>query len=139
MSTATAFQPVPAVTSSTSRPGARERALAVLLEAVERWRDMSGCDVKEIALTLGVDESTLHRWRARQSCPSHAGESRLWLLKELVGEFDEMFVAAPEDGYAWLRTRVPALGRKCPLDVLRAGGIERVLALLGRANRGEPE
>lgn len=139
MSTATAFHPVPAVTSSTCHPVAREHALVVLLESVERWHDMSGCDLKEIALTLGVDESTLHRWRARQSSPSRAGESRLWLLKEIVGEFDEMFGVAPEDGYAWLRTRVPALGRKCPLDVLRAGGIERVLALLGRANRGEPE
>jgi uncharacterized protein (DUF2384 family) len=56
----------------------------------------------------------------------------------IVAEFCDMFGDAVDDGGAWLDTPLPALGDRTPLDLLRAGQLERIAALLGRANRGEP-
>jgi uncharacterized protein (DUF2384 family) len=58
-------------------------------------------------------------------------------LNEFITEFTDMFGAVGSEGRAWLATPVPALSNLEPLDLLLSGKIERVTALLGRANRGE--
>jgi uncharacterized protein (DUF2384 family) len=58
-------------------------------------------------------------------------------LNEFLTEFIEMFGNGSTEGRTWLTTPIPALDNLEPLDLLLAGKIERVTALLGRANRGE--
>lgn len=92
---------------------------------------------RQVAQIAGVNESTLHRWRAGRSTPSPTHERTLRALNEFITEFIEMFGTGSPEGRTWLTTPIPALGNLEPLDLLLAGKIERVSALLGRANRGE--
>jgi transcriptional regulator with XRE-family HTH domain len=104
------------------------------LESVEEARHMLGLTYREIAASLGADESTLHRWRAGTSAPRPVFRQRMAALREMREELSA--VMRPEDGAAWLRTPSPALDGRSPSELLVEGRIEAVTRLLLRLNLG---
>jgi putative toxin-antitoxin system antitoxin component (TIGR02293 family) len=113
------------------------RKLTRTLSLLDALHDEFGLPYRQIAQIIGANESTLHRWRSGDSAPSLAHERTLRALREFVAEFRDMFSRSLDDGRDWLTTSVPALGNRDPLGLLMEGRVERVTALLGRANRGE--
>lgn len=91
----------------------------------------------DIAAVMGVDESTVHRWRSGTSAPRPMARSRLAQLQETLDFLKRLF-AGPDLARAWLTGKRPKSlgGTDTPLDVMRAGRIDRVLTLLHFLARG---
>lgn len=91
----------------------------------------------DLAAILGVDQSTLWRWRRRESQPRPLAQSRLAQLAELREMLRRLF-AGPDLARDWLHTARPEMlgGAETPLDVMRAGRIDRVLTVLHLLARG---
>ena len=85
----------------------------------------------DLAAVLGVDQSTLWRWRRGESRPRPLSLSRLAQLGELREMLRRLF-AGPDLAREWLQTARPEMlgGSETPLAVMRAGRIDRVLTVL---------
>lgn len=125
-------------TASAHRSATIERPLTAKLRVLDMLNEKLGLPHRQVAQIVGVNESTLHRWRSGDSTPSPSHIRTLGGLAEFTVEFHDMFGRAIADGREWLQTPLPALGGREPLSLLLEGRVERVTALLGRANRGEP-
>lgn len=114
-----------------------ESIMAVLvtqLKAVEEAHDSLGLSYKQVASTLGADESTLHRWRSGDTEPSPAYITRLGALEEFI---EELFGTLRSEGArAWLEAEVPSLDGRRPIDLLLEGCIEPLTRILLRMNLG---
>jgi transcriptional regulator with XRE-family HTH domain len=92
---------------------------------------------EELADILGVDPATLWRWRHGEAKPRPLALSRLQQFGELTELLRRVF-AGPDVAREWLRAATPESlgGTQTPLQVLRAGRIDRVLMLLHALARG---
>ncbi len=91
-----------------------------------------------VAQILGVHPRTLSR---REAGPSQAqsviAEKREEKLLQVWESLLKIY--RPENAAKWLRSEVPALGRRTPIDVMREdGGLERVLDTVIRMSWGVP-
>lgn len=104
--------------------------LAAQLRYVEQAHDALGLTYRQLAAAIGADESTLHRWRSGESEPRSVFLSRMGALHEFQ---QELFDAVPPGAAReWLRTPVPALDGRRPVDLLEEGRIETLIRLLMR-------
>lgn len=109
---------------------------ALDLEALDAARETLRLDWEDLAATLGVDQSTLYRWRQRASSPRRIYRSRLQQVSELVELLPRVF-AGPDLAREWLRAARPeSLDGATPLELMRGGRIDRVLLLLDLLARG---
>jgi transcriptional regulator with XRE-family HTH domain len=108
--------------------------LATQLRYVEEAHEALGLTYRQIAAAIGADESTLHRWRSGESEPRSVFRSRMDALHEFQQELLDL--VAPGAARQWLRTPVPALDGRTPLDLLDQGRIEPLTRLLMRMNLG---
>lgn len=108
--------------------------LATQLGYVEDAHDALGLTYRQLAAAIGADESTLHRWRSGESEPRSIFRTRMDALHEFQ---QELLDAVPaRAAREWLRTPVPALSGRRPLDLLEEGRIEPLTRLLMRINLG---
>jgi len=93
--------------------------------------------LQDLADMIGVDQSTLYRWRQGASSPRGMARSRLAQVVELLELLRRLF-AGPDVARTWLHEATPKSlgGRDTPLDVLREGRIDRVLAVLNSLAAG---
>lgn len=112
---------------------APEANLAAILKASERL----SLGRQELADILGVDQSTLYRWRQGASSPRGLARARLTQVEELFELLRRLF-AGPDLARAWLREAKPESlgGWVTPLEMLKANRIDRVLALLNALAAG---
>lgn len=108
--------------------------LATRLRYVEQAHEALGLTYRQLAAALGADESTLHRWRSGESAPRSIFLLRMDALHEFQQEL--LDVVTPGAAREWLRTPVPALGGRRPIDLLEEGRIEPLTRLLMRMNLG---
>jgi DNA-binding XRE family transcriptional regulator len=100
------------------------------VQALERVRAKLRLEWTDLAATIGVDQSTLYRWRNGEATPRPIAASRLVQIGELMQMLRRLF-AGPDLTRAWLKTAKPEmLEKQTPLAVMRAGRIDRVLTLL---------
>ena len=107
------------------------------LHSLDRARTKLQLDWEDIAAIVGVNRSTLHRWRTQESVPRPMAWSRLAQLDDLLQLLPRVF-AGPDLARAWLTDSRPESlgGRVTPLDVMKEGRIDRVLGLLQFLARG---
>jgi transcriptional regulator with XRE-family HTH domain len=108
--------------------------LAAQLRYVEEAHDALGLTYRQLAAAISADESTLHRWRSGESEPRSVFLSRMDALHEFQQELLDVVPHAKARG--WLRTSVPALDGRRPVDLLEEGRIETLTRLLMRMNLG---
>jgi transcriptional regulator with XRE-family HTH domain len=111
------------------------RTLASQLRYVEEAHDALGLTYRQLAAAIGADESTLHRWRSGESEPRSIFLSRMDALHEFQQEL--LDVVAPGKAREWLRTSVPVLEGRRPVDLLEEARIETLTRLLMRMNTGQ--
>jgi hypothetical protein len=106
------------------------------LGMLERVRSKLELEWIDLAQIVGVDQSTLYRWRQGESSPRPIAMSRLVQLGELMEMLKRLF-AGPDLARQWLKSAKPeSLNGDTPLDVMRKGRIDRVLTLLHLLARG---
>lgn len=104
------------------------------LPGIENGRRYLGLTLKQVALAVKADESTLHRWRTG-STPSPVFLSRLEALDELVEEMRRTF-RSREAARAWLGREIPALDGRTPREIILNGGAEKLTGMLLALNTG---
>ena len=91
----------------------------------------------ETARILGVHPRTVERRRKAVRHPGLLETQRMAKLRQIWSKRLELHTA--ENAGKWLRSSVPALGSRCPLEVMTEdGGLDRVLDMLARMSRGIP-
>ena len=91
----------------------------------------------ETARILGVHPRTLERRRKAVRHPSLLETQRTAKLHQIWSQLLDLYT--PENAEKWLRSSVPALGSRRPLDVMAEdGGLDRVLDTLARMSWGIP-
>lgn len=105
-----------------------------VLPGIENGRGYLGLTLKQVALAVKADESTLHRWRTGSS-PSPVFLSRLEALDELVEEMRRTF-RSREAARAWLEREVASLDGRTPMEVILSGGAEKLTGMLLALNTG---
>jgi hypothetical protein len=107
------------------------------LGTLERTGRKVGLELQDIARIIGVDQSTLYRWRTGASVPRPIVRTRLVQFGELFALLRRLF-AGPDVARRWLHEARPVSlgGAHTPLDVMRQGRIDRVLLLLHALGAG---
>lgn len=107
------------------------------LSSLNELRDRLELEWGEMAEIIGVDPSTLHRWRKGESRPRPMAWTRITQIDELLQILPRVF-AGPDLARQWIRTATPKSlgGSMTPIEVMKTGRIDRVLALLQFLGRG---
>lgn len=110
---------------------------ATNLSALSALQKKMQLDWTEVAEIIGVDQSTLYRWRHGESTPRPMAWSRIAQLDDLLQILPRIF-AGPDLARTWLRTAKPEMlgGTVTPLEVMKAGRMDRVLTVLHLLGRG---
>lgn len=111
------------------------RIQITLEPAIRQLREDFGFDGRDLALVLGVDQRTIARWSSGDAFPRHEAKARLEALADLDERLNELFVSW-EAARGWLRTPSRHLGDLAPIDAVRAGRIDRVVALIEAIDSG---
>jgi DNA-binding transcriptional regulator YiaG len=93
-----------------------------------------GLRVAEIGEIAGVGERAVQNWSSGKSKPDGASRDRLLELKYVIEELSDVYT--PEGIEVFLHSRQRALDGMRPIDVLRDGNFETVLALVDRLAGG---
>jgi transcriptional regulator with XRE-family HTH domain len=107
------------------------------LRVLDRARAKLELGWSEIGEIIGVNESTVHRWRSGTSTPRPMALSRIAQFGELLDLLTRLF-AGPDLAREWLSSKKPESlgGHATPLEVMREGRLDRVLTLLHFLARG---
>jgi hypothetical protein len=107
------------------------------LRVLDQAHDRLQLSWADIGAIIGVDESTVHRWRSRTSVPRPMARTRVAQLHETLDLLRRLF-AGPDLARQWVTEKKPKGlgGSETPLDVMRTGRIDRVLMLLHFLARG---
>ena len=91
----------------------------------------------EVARILGVHPRTLERRRGLRKAPRPLEIQREEKLNRIWEELTRIFTS--ENAVRWLKTPLPALQSRRPVDVMAEdGGLDRVLDVVGRMSWGIP-
>jgi putative toxin-antitoxin system antitoxin component (TIGR02293 family) len=94
-----------------------------------------GLDERGLAMALGVDKRTLHRWISGDNYPQREARKRLQALVELHHALLLMW-SNMDAARTWLHRPSPYLGQTEPIELVRAGRYDRVEAALEAINSG---
>ena len=98
-------------------------------QTIEEARETFGLNYVDLAAALDVDRRTLLRYRKEVSAPSPKVRMRMEKLREIAYLLLEVFETR-EDGLGWLYSSVELLRGRRPIDLMRNGDIDDVLAVL---------
>lgn len=98
-------------------------------ETVEKAQRSFGLRYVELASALGVTSRSLLRYRNLVSVPSRTVQFRLAKLRQINHLFVEIF-DGQDAQMQWLYSTVPMLRGRRPIDLIRQGELEEVLAVL---------
>jgi transcriptional regulator with XRE-family HTH domain len=101
------------------------------LESLQKTGERLGLGLQDLADIVGVDQSTLYRWRQGTSAPRAIVLTRMEQIGEAFAMLRRLF-QGPDLARQWLHESKPASlgGDVTPLEVMRAGRVDRVLMLL---------
>ncbi len=107
-------------------------ALDVRLEKAHEALNLTWRDLADL---LETTERSVYRWKAGEVEPTPAKLRRIEALLDLIDLLEQTF-GSPDEARAWLASKVPALGDRPPVELLRRGRVEEVRETLGRLMHG---
>jgi DNA-binding XRE family transcriptional regulator len=107
------------------------------LGALDGLQRKLGLTQEELAAIIGVDYTTLYRWRKGKSVPRGVYRSQLAQLSDMLDLMQRVF-AGPDVARFWLREALPESlgGDSTPMDILWQGRIDKVVNTLQFIARG---
>lgn len=103
--------------------------------AIAQLQQDLGLDERGLAQALGVERRTLARWSGGESYPQREARGRLQELVALHAYLGAMW-RSRDAARRWLHRPSPFLGHAEPIDLVRAGRLDRVEAALEAINSG---
>jgi putative toxin-antitoxin system antitoxin component (TIGR02293 family) len=85
-------------------------------------------DAPDVARVLGTSTRSVTRWAAEGSLPRRGNEERLLELKAVVDVLRQ--VMREEPARLWLRSPIPALDYRKPIDLIEQGEYRRVIGAI---------
>jgi len=110
-------------------PSEEPSAGKTVSNAIEKLIHEPGLTLDDIAGALSVDRDSVEEWRTGRAVPRQEAYQRLAALIELRQRLHEFF-KTPQDGADWLHDASRYLGWATPVDVIRAGHVDRARAAL---------
>ncbi len=98
-------------------------------DTVEETRKYFGLKYVELASALGVTPRSLLRYRNLASVPSRPVQARLEKVRQISHLLGEIF-ENQESEMGWLYAPVTMLRGRRPIDLIRTGELDKVLAVL---------
>ncbi|MFA5891027.1 MAG: antitoxin Xre/MbcA/ParS toxin-binding domain-containing protein [Actinomycetota bacterium] len=89
---------------------------------------------RDIAQLLDTTPQTVSRWRTSRAAPQRASLERLLSLEWLIDQLREFY--EPDAARLWLFSPHPLLRGLRPVDKIRDGAIDEVLALIAQLQDG---
>ena len=86
-------------------------------------------DNADLAAALQVDRRTIQRYRNEDTLPTRKVRERLARLREISILLEEVYRTS-EGAITWLYTPVPLLEGRRPIDLMRRGKLDEVIAAL---------
>ena len=105
------------------------------MTGIRQLREDFGLTSRDLAQAVGVDQRTLARWAAGDAFPRHGAKDRLEALAGLDERLTETFVSR-EAAREWLAAPSRYLGDMAPIEAMRAGRSDRVMALVEAIDSG---
>jgi hypothetical protein len=114
----------------------RRDATQALFDA-KRLVEELGVSAGEIANVAGADPELIRRWIDEGvPLPNPSVVERITRLAAIVGELEDVL---ERDGIApWLRTRVPAFGRRTPFEMISHGELQPIHGFIASVNSAPP-
>ena len=106
-------------------------AVAKILSEI---REVGGLQGKDIANILDASPATVSRWFSDQASPSIHTQTIIADLRYVVDRLADFY--APDEIRLWLFAKHPLLNRERPIDLIHAGQVEQVLAIIERLDAG---
>jgi transcriptional regulator with XRE-family HTH domain len=100
-------------------------AVAHLVEDLRTRGGLKGSDVANITQ---VSQATVSRWAAGKAAPQPKTQLVISDLRYVVDRLAELY--SPEETRIWLYARHPLLDGARAIDLIHAGGADRVLAVI---------
>lgn len=136
MQAATSYRPQPPAQPFTEQEIIRNSRQGVLRAEADRVAGLVKLADKELAVTLGLSTSYLHRLQPQQRMSQEASE-RLLLLENLLQHGLDTFEGRAHTVLNWLRTPLAELDDQTPLQTLdTVTGFTLVDRVLGRLDHG---
>ncbi len=107
----------------------------VAKDTIDRARQVFGLDYVGVAAALGVDRRTVFRYRTSSSVPSAEVRARLGKIREITHLLDAVFTNHDAQ-LEWLYSPVPLLRDRRPIDLVRQGELDEVVAVLAGIHTG---
>jgi len=101
-------------------------AIARKLTAI---REKSKLSSAEIATVTGAQPETVSKWNQSKAAPRPDAQRRLLDLEYIVDLLSDLY-EEPDEIKLWLFARQKLLGGQIPLDLIRAGKTEDVIAVV---------
>lgn len=114
---------------------ARELTIEATTGPIEEMHDRLGVSYELISRSIEKNPKTVYRWRHGETEPRREGRRRAGKLARLLGLLEEIF-GPTEDQLAWLKSSVPALGHRRPIDMLDEGELDPIVELLAGLESG---
>jgi uncharacterized protein (DUF2384 family) len=99
------------------------------LETIEGAHEALGLNYVELARALGIDRRTVLRYRKQTVVPSPRVQARMEKLRDIHHLLEQVF-GDHDSQLEWLYGSVPLVRGQRPIDLLRKGELEEVLAIL---------
>jgi transcriptional regulator with XRE-family HTH domain len=111
------------------------RIQITLEPAIKQLREDFGLTSRDLAQALGVDQRTVTRWSNGDAFPRHEARAQLEALAALDERLTETFESW-DAARTWLRAPTRYLSGMAPIEAVRAGRSDRVIALIEAIDSG---
>lgn len=115
----------------------KKNHMAKVTEDTVLWTEKTfGFSESEIGGIIGVEGSTVHRWKKGRTVPRSENYDEMEDLRELKYMIEKVFGEDTDRIREWLHTQVDYLNGRTPVSYLRKGDLEPLIKMLSTIASG---
>ena len=107
---------------------------AAIAHVIDRLKGDGGLQGRDIANIMAVSPATVSRWASGKAAPDLHTQSVMAALRYIVDRLGEFYT--PDETRLWLHAKHPMLDNARAIDLIHAGKMEEVLAVIEALDAG---